>query len=104
MKRVTLLVAAWALALLLCGCDAPGSVVGQWVSAENDAYYFELYEDHTCVMFNAKDEWVSSGTYTVDNRLVNFSMDTGKFTWVNDGECMRFEAGDTVTEYRLATE
>jgi len=101
MKRLWVLLLA--MLLLLCGCRS-AAVAGKWVSDENDAYYFELYEDHTCVMFDENDEWVSSGTYKVDNRLVSFSMDTGKFTWIQDGDCMRFEAGDTVTEYHLTDE
>ncbi len=99
MKRAAAIILL--LAVLFCGCSQDTAVVGQWVSDDNPAYYFELYEDQTCVMFDAEDEWVSSGTYRVDDQQVYFQMDTGSFTWVRVGAAMKFEAGQSVTEYHL---
>ena len=92
---------ALAMLLLFCGCSQATdmTVVGRWESDDNPAYYFELREDGTCYMFNADDEWISEGSYTANKRQVTFAMDTGSFVWVRDGDAMRFEAGDVVTEY-----
>lgn len=103
MRRVVLLLAV--LLVLCCGCGTEEeSVVGCWVTESETDYYFQLYEDGTCMMFDANDEWVSSGTYTKHANAIVFETDTGTFTWATDPEeegTMLFEAGETVFRYRL---
>ena len=95
-----LLVAAACLCVTAC---TDNSVVGVWATNSSLGYYFELYDDGTCIMFDENDEWVSSGTYTAFDDHVEFCTDTGDFTWVWDKEnhWMVFEAGDTTYYFRL---
>lgn len=90
------------LMLLVCAACRSSTVVGVWVSDEPVGYYFELYEDGSCMMFDANDEWVSSGTYTEHEEYMSFDTDTGKFTWVWDeeSESMVFEAGKDTIRFR----
>ncbi len=106
MKRVWMM--ATVLLLLFVGCGKEeNTAVGCWVTPGEEDYYFQLYDDNTCMMFDQNDEWVSSGTYKqVGNTLV-FETDTGDFVWVGDPEeegTMLFEAGDKVFRYRLQEE
>lgn len=103
MRRILWLVAALVV-LVGCARQEEPAVVGCWVTQAAEDYYFQLYDDGTCMMFNAADEWVSSGTYTVSDKVITFETDTGSFVWVEDPDeegTMLFEAGDTVFRYRL---
>lgn len=94
------LCAVFVAAMLLCvGCAAVSDVSGRWVSEDNPAYYFELYEDGSVYMFDTADEWVSAGTYTFDRAHIEFTTDTGDFVWVREGDVMVFDNGNTVFVY-----
>lgn len=105
MRRV-LCVLLCALFCLLCTACEDETVAGIWTALEPSNYYFELFEDGTCMMFDENDEWVSSGTYTDYETYIAFETDTGKFTWVWDeeSESMLFEAGGGVFHYRMMGE
>ena len=86
--------------VVLCVCATScrnQTIAGVWGTNSSLGYYFELYEDGTCVMFDEHDEWVSAGNYTAFEDHVEFRTDTGDFTWVWDEEfeAMVFEAGNT---------
>ena len=89
------------LAFVMCaGCRAV-TVDGVWTCADPSAYYFELHQDGTCVMFDSEHEWVSSGTFTEHKNGIAFETDTGSFTWVWDEEheAMRFDSGNEQMYY-----
>ncbi len=90
------------LSLCLAACD-DNTVVGVWMPIEPSEYYFELYDDGACVMFDGNDEWISSGTYTAYETYIDFKTDTGRFTWVwdDESESMLFEAGNGAFHYRI---
>ncbi len=91
------------LVTILVGCSRTPDVVGCWVTDDPNDYYFQLYDDNTCVMFNADDEWVSSGTYEAYEDRICFETDTGDFVWARNDktETMHFEANGTQFEYYL---
>lgn len=101
MRRVSVLLLS--LLVLFCACGEEETVVGCWVTESETDYYFQLYDDGTCMMFDAADEWVSSGTYTTVGKAITFETDTGSFVWAPDPEedgVMLFEAGETVFRYK----
>ncbi len=107
MRRIVVLALLLLVPLCcLCGCEAeeeqPIDAVGKWVCDTSGAFYFELYEDNTCIMFNRNDEWVSEGTYEVDTDQIEFSMDTGDFNWSRREEGMVFESSGEVLVYHKA--
>lgn len=99
----------WLLAVgLFAGCGTTQNeevieAVGRWVSDQSPSYYFELYEDGSCTMFNSDDEWVSAGSYQTDESRISFDMDTGSFTWSKTEDGMRFDSADGTYTYRLDT-
>ncbi len=103
MKRGWCAVVAALLLFVGCGKEE-NTAVGCWATSAEDDYYFQLYEDGTCVMFDADDEWVSEGTYKQVGTTLCFETDTGSFVWSEDPEekgTMLFEAGDKIFRYRL---
>lgn len=102
-KRVCLVL----LAVCLCvGCDTTQSedaieAVGRWVCDQSSAYYFELYEDGSCTMFDSGDEWVSAGTYQTDTEQISFEMDTGSFTWTKGENGLEFRSAEKTYTFHL---
>lgn len=90
-----------ALCFLCGGCARETSVVGCWVNDDPSTYYFQLYDDGTCLMFDSNDQWVASGTYTADDDGIYFETDTGSFDWSKRDEGMVFEAGGHTIVYHL---
>ncbi|MBQ3094151.1 MAG: hypothetical protein IJC52_03170 [Clostridia bacterium] len=88
--------------LLLCACTDTSWAVGCWKTDDPSGYYFELYDDGRCVMFDAADAWVSEGTYTVRGRRLHFKTDTGRFTWQKTEHGMAFDNGSTTLQYYLS--
>jgi len=90
---------------VLAGCSVdegePIAAVGRWVSDQSSFYYFELYDDGNCIMFDCNDNWVSEGTYRADASHIEFDMDTGSFTWSKEEDGMVFETADGKVTYYL---
>ncbi len=89
---------------VLTGCTVnsePIDAVGCWVSDRSSSYYFELYDDGSCIMFDDDDNWVSEGTYRTDTDQIMFDMDTGSFTWSKGKDGMVFETTNGEVTYYL---
>ncbi len=90
------------LALAGCTVDSePIDAVGCWVSDQSSSYYFELYDDGSCIMFDDDDNWVSAGTYRADTDQILFDMDTGSFYWSKNKNGMVFETTNGTITYHL---
>lgn len=103
MRAAVVLLSVMLFLTMLVGCSKTPDVVGCWVTDDPDDYYFQLYDDNTCMMFNAAHEWVSSGTYEAYEDRISFETDTGDFVWARNDktDTMRFEANGTRFEYYL---
>lgn len=92
MRRIAVVTIVLCLMSCLIACQPAASVVGTWTQEDAGGYAFRLSADGRCVMLDSDGEWVSDGTYTVDDDRVYFETDTGSFVWIRTEEGMLFRA------------